>query len=106
MMSPGGRGAASGLPLLPTIHMMRRREQSGGVDGMEIQVRAGDIAASDAACIVVNLFEGVSVPGGGTGAVDRALAGMISELIASGDIRGKWGELTLLHTRGRLPAPR
>ena len=25
---------------------------------------------------------------------------MISQLIASGDIRGKWGELTLLHTLG------
>jgi len=73
---------------------------------MELKVEAGDITKSDAPCVVVNLFEGVTSPGGGTGAVDRALAGMISELIASGDIRGTWGELTLLHTLGRLPAPR
>lgn len=73
---------------------------------MLISVEAGDITKSDAPCIVVNLFEGVTVPGGGTGAVDRALGGMIGELIASGDIRGKWGEMTLLHTFGKLPAPR
>ncbi len=73
---------------------------------MQINVQAGDITQSDAPCIVVNLFEGVTTPGGGTGAVDRALAGMISELIAQGDIRGKWGEMTLLHTFGKMPAPR
>ncbi len=73
---------------------------------MQITVEAGDIAASDAGCIVVNLFEGITTPGGGTGAVDRALAGMIAELIASGDLRGKRGELKLIHTFGKIPAPR
>jgi leucyl aminopeptidase len=75
---------------------------------MHMQVRAerGDITASDAPCIVVNLFEGVTTPGGATGAVDRALGGMIAELIGTGDIRGKEGELTLLHTFGKLPSPR
>jgi len=73
---------------------------------MRISVESGDIARSKAPCIVVNLFEGVTAPGGGTGAVDAALTGMISELIAAGDIRGKWGELTLIHTLGKIPAPR
>jgi leucyl aminopeptidase len=73
---------------------------------MEISVQQGDITRTETPCVVVNLFEGVASPGGGTGAVDRALAGMISELIASGDIRGKWGEMTLLHTFGKIPAPR
>ena len=73
---------------------------------MQLKVEAGDITKAETQCVVVNLFEGVTSPGGGTGAVDRALAGMISELIAAGDIRGKWGELTLLHTRGKLAAPR
>ena len=73
---------------------------------MQITVEAGDIAASDAQCIVVNLFEGITSPGGATGAVDRALAGMLTELIASGDVRGKWGELKLLHSFGKIPAPR
>jgi leucyl aminopeptidase len=73
---------------------------------MQINVRAGDITKADAGCVVVNLFEGITSPGGGTGAVDNALGGMISEVIASGDVRGKWGELTLLHTFGKIPAPR
>jgi leucyl aminopeptidase len=73
---------------------------------MDVKVESGDITKRESPCIVVNLFEGVSVPGGGTGAVDAALTGMISELIAAGDIRGKWGELTLIHTFGRIPAPR
>jgi leucyl aminopeptidase len=73
---------------------------------MRINVESGDITRSDAPCIVVNLFEGVTAPGGATGAVDSALTGMLSELIAAGDIRGKWGELTLVHTFGRIPAAR
>ncbi len=66
----------------------------------------GDIARFEADAVVVNLFEGVTAPGGGTGAVDRALDGAISRLIAEGDIRGKAGELVTVHTLGRLPAPR
>ncbi len=73
---------------------------------MQITVEPGDITNSDAPCVVVNLFEGVTAPGGATGAVDRALDGMISELIAAGDVRGKWGEMTLVHTFGRIPSPR
>jgi leucyl aminopeptidase len=73
---------------------------------MQIKVEAGDISTRPDGCIVVNLFEGITSPGGGTGAVDQALGGMISELIKSGDIRGKSGELTLLHTFGKIAAPR
>ncbi len=73
---------------------------------MQIKVQSGDIAAVEADAIVVNLFEGVTAPGGGTGAVDAAMGGAISDLIASGDIRGKFGEFTLVHTFGRLPSPR
>lgn len=73
---------------------------------MQVLLDQGDIARRTSPCVVVNLFEGVTVPGGGTGAVDRALAGVIGELIASGDVRGAWGELTLVHTLGKLPAPR
>lgn len=73
---------------------------------MQLRVVAGDIAQSDAGCVVVNLFEGVTHPGGGTGAVDRALDGAISALIAQGDLRGKYGELVLFPTFGRIPAPR
>ncbi len=73
---------------------------------MQIKVQSGDISASRAGAIVVNLFEGVTAPAGGTGAVDKALGGVISQLIEAGDIRGKSGEFTLIHSLGRVPSPR
>ncbi|MBE7518915.1 MAG: leucyl aminopeptidase [Thermoflexaceae bacterium] len=73
---------------------------------MDIRIETGDITSSTADAVVVNLFEGMTSPGGATGAVDRALDGAISRLIAQGDIRGKSGELTLVHTLGKIPTPR
>ncbi|MDM7998426.1 MAG: M17 family peptidase N-terminal domain-containing protein, partial [Dehalococcoidia bacterium] len=60
----------------------------------------------EADALIVNLFEGVSQPGGATGVVDRALDGAITQLIAAGEIKGKSGELTLVHSLGRIPAKR
>ena len=71
-----------------------------------VKVVAGDVADFATPALVVNLFEGVTHPGGATGAVDRALDGAITSLIADGEIKGKPGELTLVHTLGRLPAKR
>ncbi|MBN9493409.1 leucyl aminopeptidase [bacterium] len=73
---------------------------------MDVRVITGDIATTKADAIVVNLFEGVTSPGGATGAVDRALGGLISRVIAQGDIRGKRGELVLLHAPAGAAAPR
>lgn len=72
---------------------------------MEIKVVAGDITQQQGA-IVVNLFEGVTSPEGATGAVDRALDGAISDLIAEGEIKGKRGEMTLIHTLGKMTPTR
>ena len=69
---------------------------------MEIKVVLGDIAQHRLGAIVVNLFEGVKQPGGATGAVDRALDGVVSELIAEREIKGALGEMTLIHTLGRI----
>ncbi len=71
-----------------------------------INVAAGDATNYETPALVVNLFQGVTQPGGGTGAVDRALDGAISQLIADGEIKGKLGELTLIHTMERIPARR
>ncbi len=73
---------------------------------MKIELQQGDIGQSTADLIVVNLFQGVTAPGGATGAVDRALGGAISAVIAAGDFTGKSGETLVLYTRGALPAPR
>ncbi|RME42057.1 MAG: leucyl aminopeptidase, partial [Chloroflexi bacterium] len=63
---------------------------------MNIDVRQGFIQEIDADAVVVNLFRGVTRPGGATGAVDKALGGAITELITSGDFRGKLGETAVL----------
>ena len=73
---------------------------------MEITVKAGQIQQEEAELIVVNLFEGVKTPGGATGAVDKALGGLITDLIASGDFKGKPNELAVLYTQGAIPAKR
>ncbi len=72
---------------------------------MEIKVVVGDIAEVAADAIVVNLYQGVTSPGGATGAVDMALDGAISDLIADGEITGKKGNTTI-HTLGKMPAKR
>ena len=73
---------------------------------MELRVRQGSIADADVDLIVINLFAGVQTPGGATGAIDSALGGDISRLIAQGDFSGKAETTALLYTQGRLAAPR
>ena len=65
---------------------------------LRLHVMQGDIAQIPSDAAIVNLFEGVERPGGATGAVDRALDGLISELIADGEITGKRGNNVLIHT--------
>jgi leucyl aminopeptidase len=73
---------------------------------MQIRVVQGDISEQQTDAIVVNLFEGVTSPAGGTGTVDQALGGALSQVIKDGALRGKEGELTLVHTLGKTPSPR
>ena len=73
---------------------------------MELSVQQGNIADAEVDLIVVNLFAGVGAPAGATGAVDRALDGEISQLIATEDFTGEAETTALLYARGRLTAPR
>ncbi len=78
-----------------------------GGNGMrtpEVAFRVAPVTEVAADAVVVNLFEGVTVPGGATGAVDQALHGAIQEAIAAGALRGRLGEVLVLPTLGRLPA--
>ncbi|MBM3944244.1 MAG: leucyl aminopeptidase, partial [SAR202 cluster bacterium] len=75
-------------------------------EAMDIQVVTGDITQQATAAVVVNLFDGVTVPGGATGAVDRALGGAVSKVIADGEIKGSAGQMCLIHTLGRIPPER
>lgn len=65
-----------------------------------------DALAASADALVVNLFEGDTSPGGATGAVDAALGGAISRLLAGGDVTGKLGEVTVLYPTAGVSAPR
>ena len=73
---------------------------------MKLNVEIGDITKQDADAIVVNLFEGISKPDGVVGLVNEYLNGTISNLIEVGEIRGKAGELTLIHTQGSIKPKR
>ncbi|WP_420641179.1 leucyl aminopeptidase [Candidatus Leptofilum sp.] len=73
---------------------------------MEIKIQQGEIQTSEVETLIVNLFDDVTTPSGATGAVDRALGGAISELIASGDLTGKAGEVSVLYPRGAMAATR
>jgi leucyl aminopeptidase len=71
---------------------------------LETKIIVGDISEIEADAIVVNLFEGVEQPGGATAAVDKALDGAISSLISRSEIKGKFEEIGIVHTFGKLPA--
>jgi len=72
---------------------------------MEVKVVRGSIQDIQADTVIVNLFEGAT-PGGATGAVDKALKGMIADLIAGGDFTGKANEIAVLYPHGAIPARR
>ena len=60
---------------------------------MDVKVTTGDIISVDTPALVVNLFKGVTHPGGATGAADQALDGAISRLVQEGEIKGNQGEI-------------
>ena len=67
---------------------------------VELRVRQGSVTEIDTPLLVVNLFEGVTQPGGATGAVDAALGGQISQLIAEGEITGEPASVSVIHNAG------
>ena len=71
-----------------------------------MQVRVESVSITDIATplLIVNLFEGVEVPGGATGAVDNALGGLISRLAARREINTDLGQVTVVYNMGQYPA--
>ena len=73
---------------------------------MDILVQQGDLAQTPCDVLIVNLFEGVTQPGGATGAADRALGGWITDLIASEKFKGKLNDILEVPAFGKIPARR
>src|SRR5450756_2504272 len=73
---------------------------------MDISIEQGSVTDIATPLLAVNLFEGVAIPGGATGAMDRALGGLISQMIADGEFKGKLEEVAVIHTMGKIPAQR
>ncbi len=78
-----------------------------GVCQLELAAVQGRLIDTEADCAVVEIMEGMLQKplSGVAGIVDEALGGQISALIDDGEIRGKCGEMTIVHTIGRI-APR
>jgi len=71
---------------------------------MKIRLECASITEIKCDVLIVNEFEGVKHPGGATGAIDKALDGEISKLLASGEITGKLGSTNVVHTMCKIPA--
>ena len=71
---------------------------------MELKTAIGSLVEVEADCAVVGVYQGMmeSPLPGAAGQVDEALDGQISALIEDGEIRGKLGEITIIHTLGRI----
>ena len=66
----------------------------------------GDISGTKADAIIVNYYEGSKRLDGVLAAIDKTLGGSVSLLVKQGEIKGKCGETTIMHTLGKLPSDR
>ncbi len=69
---------------------------------MDIKILNQSILDFSGDFLIINLFEGVKMPGGATGAIDKALDGAITAMIKNGELTGKLGEIVVFPTLGKL----
>jgi len=70
---------------------------------MEIKAITGDITKSESQAIILGYYEDAGQLENELAKVDEALGGSIYRLIKQGEIKGKYKEITLLYTLGKLP---
>ncbi|MBN1248290.1 MAG: leucyl aminopeptidase [Anaerolineae bacterium] len=74
---------------------------------MEISAVVGSIVEQETPALVLGIYQGPNAAlSDAAVAVDAALAGTITDLMAEGDFRGKTNETLVLYADGRLPAKR
>ena len=71
---------------------------------MEIKLRIGDITKTGADAILFGVFDGVKKLNDDLASTDKAMDGEITRLIKQGEIKGKAGEISIIHTMGKIPA--
>ncbi|MFC1478683.1 leucyl aminopeptidase [Candidatus Margulisiibacteriota bacterium] len=73
---------------------------------MKINVQKSDVTKHKCDLLFVDIFQEVLIPSGPTGAVDKAMGGLIADLIKAKEIKGDLGKVTVIHTQGKIPAKR
>lgn len=73
---------------------------------MNLEVTGGKLAEQSCGALVVAVYEGESSLSFGAAELDQALDGTLSQLLDLGDVTGKRDELNLVHTFGKITAPR
>jgi hypothetical protein len=73
---------------------------------LDLTVIAQDITKIDTDAVVVSFHEDVRPLRGGAGQIDWILCGALSRLIIEKHIRGVLGEVALVTSAGKIPAPK
>ena len=73
---------------------------------MDIRVSVGDITRAKTNVIVFDIFEDATLLEGDLAEIDRLLGGVIAQLIAGGEIKGKFKEFTTIYTLGKIEPPK
>ena len=73
---------------------------------MKVRVKKGDPAAFRGEAIVVCHFEDSKKLAGAAYRLDRSSKGLLGEVMKSGDFTGKHAQVSVIYTRGALPARR
>ncbi|HET9980390.1 MAG TPA: M17 family peptidase N-terminal domain-containing protein, partial [Ktedonobacterales bacterium] len=73
---------------------------------MDVRVSTRDVQQFEGDALAVGMFSDKGPLHGPAAALDEALAGVIAELRASGEVTGAADEVTLLHTLGKIEPSR
>ncbi len=73
---------------------------------MEVTVSIDDITRIETGAIIVYIFEGETSLEVETARIDESLGGPISQVIKAGEIKGKLNQAVIIHTFGKISAPR
>lgn len=73
---------------------------------MRIFVKKGKLVETESEAIILTVFEGSRKLTGLALEVDKISGGLISEIISNGDFEAKPSQISVIYTRGNLPAKR